>query len=444
MEKQETSRTQRLKSNLKNSLTFKILSIGLLVLILMIPKTIIQELIYERESFRRGAVQEVSQSWGTHQTITGPVLTIPYSSWSLNDKKEKIEYRNKAFFLPEELEITGTLEDQIKRRGIFEIILYKSDLKISGFFEKPDFSKLHIADKDVYWEEAKISIGITGMQGIKNAMTLNWNNKKLNMEPGTGATNMLKSGVSTEVDFGAGKEKYAFSVPIKLNGSELIQFEPVGKVTKVNLSSKWKSPSFFGNFLPEPDRTTVSDDGFNASWQILDLNRSYPQQWKKDIHRFGQSVFGVRLIQPIDEYAKNTRSAKYALLVIGLTFLIYFFFETLKKVDIHPFQYLLIGLALSIFYLLLLSLSEQIGFNYAYLVASIATVGLITIYSSGFLKNNALSIQLGLLLSVIYGFIYVVLQSEDFALLAGTIGIFIALAAVMFYSRKVNWYALGE
>ena len=443
MEKQEMSRTQKIKSGLKNSLTFKIISIGILVLILMIPKSMIQGLIYERESFRAGAVREVSQSWGTHQTITGPVVTIPYSYWTINDKKEKIAFRYNAYFLPEELEITGTIEDKIKKRGIFEIILYKSDLKISGKFKKPDFSKLHIDDKDVHWDEAKISIGITGMQGIKNSMALDWNDKKLNMEPGTNAQKLLKSGVSAAVDFDKAGD-YSFAVPIKLNGSELIQFEPVGKITKVNLSSKWKSPSFFGNFLPETDKTTVSDEGFDASWQVLDLNRSYPQQWKNDVHQFGQSVFGIRLIQPIDEYAKNSRSAKYALLVIGLTFLIYFFFETLKRVDIHPFQYLLIGLALSIFYLLLLSLSEQIGFNHAYLVASIATVGLITIYSSGFLKNNALSIQLGLLLSVIYGFIFVVLQSEDFALLAGTVGIFIALAAVMFYSRKVNWYALGE
>ena len=444
MEKQEMSGARKIAHWIKHSLIIKLLAIGFLVLLLLIPNALIQELIHERESFRFGAVREVGQSWGSQQTVTGPIISVPYSEWTVNDKKEPVEFKHTAYFLPSQLNISGVIEDKIKKRGIFEIILYKSDFTLSGEFEKPDFSKLHIDEKDVHWEEAKISVGITGMQGIKEMMTVDWNGQTLRPEPGTGIRNLLKSGVSAEVDFSPETDKYRFSIPIKLNGSELIQFEPVGKVTQVNLSSKWKSPSFFGKFLPDPDQTDVSDKGFSAQWQVLDLNRSYPQQWKKDLYSFGDSTFGVRLIQPVDEYLKNTRSAKYAIMVIGLTFLIYFFFETLKKFAIHPFQYFLVGLALSIFYLLLLSFSEQIGFNYAYLIASIATVGLITVYSSGFLKNKALTAQLGLLLTMIYGFIFVVLQLEDFALLAGSIGIFAALAGVMFYSRKVDWYSLGE
>ena len=240
---------------------------------------------------------------------------------------------------------------------------------------------------------------------------------------------------------------YAFSIPLKLNGSGYLKFEPVGKETTVALESGWSSPSFEGDFLP--DQREIRPEGFSASWKVLDLNRNYPQQWKGAEYSFGtgnhpSAHFGVRLVQTVDEYAKTERSSKYAILVIGLTFLIYFFYETLRRFHIHPFQYLLVGLALSVFYLLLLSLSEHLGFNTAYAVATAATIGLITVYSAGVFKNLRMTVQLTLLLGLIYGFIFIVLQLEDYALLTGSIGIFAALAAVMYYSRNVDWYNLSE
>jgi len=337
------------------------------------------------------------------------------------------------------LRVDGDLIPETRRRGMFEVILYQAETLLTGNFKKPDFATLHVDESQVHWDEAKVSVGISGMSGIKEIVKFDWGGSQKRMEAGT---SILPSGVSIGVDIQPDTKDYAFSIPLKLNGSQFFHLIPVGKETTVNLKSPWHSPSFDGQFLP--DERTVAENGFSAKWQILDFNRNFPQQWIDDTQKFNGSAFGVRLIQPVDEYMKNTRSAKYALLVIGLTFLIYFFFETLKKFDIHPFQYFLIGLALSIFYLLLLSLSEQIGFNKAYFAAATATVSLITIYSSGFLKNMALTIQLGLLLAMIYGFIFVVLQLEDFALLAGSVGIFVALAAVMFYSRKVDWYAIGD
>jgi len=442
MQNQETSNFQKFSNWLKQSLFVKLSSIGFLILILLIPNTMIQNLIHERQLRRDEVQREISSSWGAPQTVIGPVLSVPYNNWVEYDEGKRKAVIETAYFLPLRLDIKGDAAHQIRQRGIFEVILYQADLTLSGTFEQPDFTALHINPKDVLWDQAKLSVGISGMTGIKSMIELNWKDTTQRMEPGTAAPYLLPFGVSIGVAIDAQTESYTFNLPIKVNGSDYLQFEPVGKETKVALRSDWGSPSFTGNFLP--DQREISDDGFTADWQILDLNRNYPQSWKNEQHRFGSATFGVNFIQPLDEYAKNDRSAKYAILIIGLTFLIYFFFETLRQFHIHPFQYFLIGLALSVFYLLLLSLSEQIGFNYAYFTAASATIGLIAMYSASILKAKGLVIQLTALLVAMYTFIFVILQLEDFALLAGSLGIFATLAAVMYYSRKVDWYNLGE
>jgi len=442
MQNQETSNFQKFSNWLKQSLFVKLSSIGFLILILLIPNTMIQNLIHERQLRRDEVQREISSSWGAPQTVIGPVLSVPYNNWVEYDEGKRKAVIETAYFLPLRLDIKGDAAHQIRQRGIFEVILYQADLTLSGTFEQPDFTALHINPKDVLWDQAKLSVGISGMTGIKSMIELNWKDTTQRMEPGTAAPYLLPFGVSIGVAIDAQTESYTFNLPIKVNGSDYLQFEPVGKETKVALRSDWGSPSFTGSFLP--DQREISDDGFTADWQILDLNRNYPQSWKNEQHRFGSATFGVNFIQPLDEYAKNDRSAKYAILIIGLTFLIYFFFETLRQFHIHPFQYFLIGLALSVFYLLLLLLSEQIGFNYAYFTAASATIGLIAMYSASILKAKGLVIQLTALLVAMYTFIFVILQLEDFALLAGSLGIFATLAAVMYYSRKVDWYNLGE
>jgi inner membrane protein len=441
MQNQEISNFQKFSHWLKQSLFVKLSSIGFLILILLIPNTMIQNLIHERQLRRDEVQREISSSWGAPQTVIGPVLSVPYNNWVEYDEGKRKAVIETAYFLPLQLDINGNAAHQIRQRGIFDVILYQADLTLSGTFERPDFASLHINPDDVLWDQAKLSVGISGMTGIKSMIELNWNDTTQRMEPGTAAPYLLPSGVSIGVAMGVQTESYTFSLPIKVNGSDYLQFEPVGKETKVALRSDWGSPSFTGSFLP--DQREISAEGFTANWQILDLNRNYPQSWKNEQHHFGSAAFGVNFIQPVDEYAKNDRSAKYAILIIGLTFLIYFFFETLRQFHIHPFQYFLIGLALSVFYLLLLSLSEQIGFNYAYFTAASATIGLIAMYSASILKVKGLVIQLTALLVAMYTFIFVILQLEDFALLAGSLGIFATLAAVMYYSRKVDWYNLG-
>jgi inner membrane protein len=465
MENHETSALGRFGAWVKNSLLVKLAAIGFLTLFLLIPNAMIQGLIQERQGRLNDAMRDVSTSWGSAQTVIGPVLSVPFSEWTQLQDGKKVESIRTAYFLPLSLQVDGKVNPEIRKRGIYEIVLYQSELNISGKFSKPDFAALHILPEDVHWDQAKLSLGITGMSGIKNIINLDWAGASTRLEPGTANAAVLPSGVSNAVALTPGQEEYNFKLALKLNGSGFLKFEPVGKETKVALASTWRSPSFEGDFLP--DERTVSEAGFQASWTVLDLNRNYPQQWKDQDYSFRNSgnspayvadqaystggvvnqpssSFGVRLIQTVDEYAKTDRSSKYAILVIGLTFLIYFFYETLRKFHIHPFQYLLVGLALSVFYLLLLSLSEHLGFNKAYFAAAGVTIALITMYSAGVFKIRRLVLQLFMLLTLIYTFIFIVLQLEDYALLAGSIGIFTALAAVMFYSRNVDWYNLSR
>ncbi|MEO1257996.1 MAG: cell envelope integrity protein CreD, partial [Bacteroidota bacterium] len=418
MENKNQSSNGNLSQWLKESIAVKLFAIGILVLLLLIPNALISDLIYERQSRQQEVERDVNQSWGSEQDIIGPILSIPYSTWIQLKDGKKQEHKHVAYFLPQILEVEGSLEHQIRRRSIFDVVLFQSAFSLEGIFERPDFAALHIDPKDVKWEAARISVGISSMSGIKEIVEMGWNGNTYRMQPGTANTNLLPTGVSVEISMDADAENYAFKIPIKLNGSGHFHLEPVGQSNKVSLTSDWHSPSFDGAFLP--DNREITPEGFSAQWQVLDLNRPYPQQWQDGVIEFGQSQFGVSLIQPVDEYLKNNRSAKYAILIIGLTFILYFFFEVLQKLLIHPFQYLLVGLALTVFYLLLLSLSEHLGFNTAYMISSSATILLISGYSWSILRIKKLVAQLFLMLTAIYGFIFILLQLEDFALLAGS------------------------
>ncbi|MBX2930144.1 MAG: cell envelope integrity protein CreD [Saprospiraceae bacterium] len=442
MENQTGSTGSRIGHWMRTSLLVKLLSIGFIVLLLLIPKAMIQSLIFERQNRQAEVIHEISESWGGKQFLTGPVLSIPYTEWIAHSDGKKSSALKVAHFLPQELNIKGEARHELRKRSLFDAVLYHAGLELTGKFEAPAFRELNITPDQIHWDEARVSVGISSMPGIKNIIELNWNGAKRRMEPGTAYPALLSSGVSAMAAISEGQEGYEFSIPLELNGTELLYFEPVGRVTTVDLRSTWPSPSFSGKMLPE--KREIGKDGFSAAWKVLDLNRNYPQQWKNEAFSFEDANFGVKLIQPVDEYLKNERAVKYAIMLIGLTFLIYFFFEVLRRFHIHPFQYLLVGLVLTVFYLLLLSLSEQVGFNAAYGIASVATIGLISFYSAAVLQVRRLTVQLTLLLCAMYGFIFVVLQLEDYALLAGSIGIFVALAAVMYYSRKVDWYNLGS
>lgn len=458
---------EQFNQRLRGSLFLKMAIVGILVLILLIPSGMIQGLIRERQFRQQDVVTEVSSKWGFPQTITGPVLLVPYQKVLNNEKGEPQTTTEYAYFLPENQVVIGTLSPEFRRRGIYDVLLYRSDVTLSGNFGLIDFSEWKIPAERILWNEAKLLLGIPDLRGIEERVNLTFRNQSKNFEPGLPNKDILESGVIAPVDL-SGTSPYTYSINLKLNGSDTFQIVPVGKETKVNLSGAWANPSFVGAFLPE--NSEISEKEFRASWNVLHLNREFPEKWTGSTYHFktfpqnfskydefsrgvpimepgkfsgedaGSSAFGVRLLVGVDHYQKTERSAKYMILFVFLTFLVFFFVEVLSRRRIHPMQYLLVGFGLLIFYLLLLSLSEYVGFNLAYLIGSIATIGLISVYSLSVFHLRRLTVLLSGILVLLYGFLFVLLQLEDYALLLGSIALFVILAVIMFITRKVDWY----
>ncbi len=427
----------------KYSAILKVATISVLILLLIIPTAMIRSLITERKERQFDAINEVSSKWGGEQILTGPVLTIPYKTFEVDRLGQKVNMKtHNAFFLPEVLNISGTINPEIRYRGIFQIAVYNSKINFTGKFKSPDFSDIKNENTIILWDESFISFGITDMRGIKETIKFSWNNQNVVCEPGIQIKEMMNSGFTSRVSDlnNESVKSFDFSCDMSLNGSKKINFIPLGKETIVKMKSSWKDPCFDGAFLP--DSRTINENGFEASWKVLQFNRNFPQKsYDKDLN-FDSSAFGVSLLLPVDMYQITDRSVKYAILFITLTFVVFFFIEVLKKLKVHPIQYILVGLGLCLFYLLLLSLCEQISFGFAYLVASAGIIGLIGGYSRSVFKNNKLSLMLTAVLIVLYGFIYVLIQLQDYALLMGSLGLFMVLAVVMYLSRKINWYAI--
>src|SRR5690606_34822991 len=221
--------------------------------------------------------------------------------------------------------------------------------------------------------------------------------------------------------------------------SESLRFIPIGKETRVTMESNWHSPSFYGNFLPEDGSRDISESGFKASWDILQLNRQFEQSFFGYLPDLKDFAFGTKLVIPVDEYQKNERTAKYGFMVIGLTLLVFLLIQLVSKIYIHPFQYLMIGLALVMFYTLLISISEHSDFFTAYAIAAFSVLALITVYSRAILKGFKFPLLICASLASLYGFIYVIIQLENYALLVGSIGLFLLLATIMFASRRIDW-----
>lgn len=424
--------------NLKKSLGARLFIIAFLTLALLIPSLLIQELISERENRRDSVANEISQKWGKKQTIIGPLITIPYRHYVKSDEKVEQAIRY-AHFLPENLTIEGSMIPEVRYRGIYEAIVYNTKLMFSGNFPPIDLSGLSIPADDFLPASAYISVGISDMTGIKDFISINWDGKKYLANPGIESNDVLNSGISITPDLAVG-QVYPFEFEMNLNGSAGLLFSPVGKQTVVNLTSDWPNPSFTGNYLPA--EREVRSSGFRSNWEVLHLNRNFPQKWVGPNQEVSNTTFGVDLLLPVDEYQKTMRTAKYAIMFVSLTFLTFFMMELLGKKNIHPVQYLLIGFALLLFYTLLLAISEYLVFNLAYLLASSAIILLITVYSYRVLsdKRNT-GIVLGVLI-LLYGYLYVLLQLQDYALLMGSIGLFMVLSLVMYLTRNIDWFEI--
>ncbi len=289
--------------NLKSNVFFKVGIIVIMILILLIPTTMVQELIHEREVIQLSAINEVSSKWGDGQTITGPYIAIPYNKYikqfSKKDSIDKIiKIQDWLYFLPEQLIIDGTISPEKRYRGIYEVVVYESALKISGIFNELDFKQFDIDSRDIHFDKATLNLGITDLKGIEKQISLNWNDRSIFFNSGTSTNDIVSSGINATIPVvNHDSLNYTFSMEIDLKGSQYLYFVPVGKTTDVNLKSDWPTPSFTGNYLP--DDRNISNAGFTAFWNILHLNRNYPQSWKGSHYSVQNSSFGTDMLLPV-------------------------------------------------------------------------------------------------------------------------------------------------
>lgn len=421
--------------NAFSSYTFRAFVIFILILTLFIPKAFIDNLVGERTNRSRNAAAEITQSWGKSQQISGPVLCIPYEVNRIQDKVPTLEIRY-LYLLPEELNIDGKINPNILYRKIYKAVVYSSNLNLNGSFDVSEAAKNFPRNcSRIVWEDASVQFSLSDYKGIKDILKINLGANSYELKPDQsdlfGHAFISKVNISQD-------SALKFNMNFQLNGSEEIEFTPTGKQTKVAISSPWPTPSFYGAFLPE--NREVKDSSFTADWNVLYTNRQYGNILFEKPAGFDTDILGVKFLFPINPYQSTQRAVDYAILIIGASFLVFFLFEVLRKKKIHVIQYLLVGISLCIFYTLLLSFSEHLGFNTSYLIASLATIGLITAYSISVFKEKMPSFLMGLSLSCLYGYMYIMLQMEDYALLTGSIGMFVVMAVVMFLTRKINWY----
>ena len=442
---------------MNRSLTLKLGAIALLILLLLIPLLMISGVIQDRQQLRDGVLEDIARSSSYSQRLSGPLMVVPYRkvvrTWKLNEKtnqryQDLSEERGRLYFLPEHFELNGQVETELRKRGIYEARLFHADNRISGHFSLPAQLGIKEDFSDYQFDQPFLAVGISDIRGIENALKLELGSQRLDFVPGS-QVRWLGEGVHVTLPALDAKAptELTFGFDLRLQGTGQLQVVPVGKTSKVSLAANWPHPSFVGNYLPA--QREVTDQGFTANWQTSFFSTNLQEAMNscvsgKNCEVFNSRSFGVSFIDPVDQYLKSDRAIKYALLFIVLTFAGFFLFEVLKSLAVHPVQYALVGVALAFFYLLLLSLSEHIGFALAYLLSASGCVLLIGFYVCHVLRSvrHGLSFSAGL--AALYGLLYGLLSAEDYALLMGSLLLFGLLGVFMVLTRKLDWYGVGQ
>ncbi|CAI8729761.1 MULTISPECIES: cell envelope integrity protein CreD [Pseudomonas] len=442
---------------MNKNLTIKLGAIALLILLLLIPLLMIDGIIDERQQLRDGVLEDIARSSSYSQQLSGPVMVVPYRkvvrTWKTNEKTNKRyeelgEERGRLYFLPGRFELDGKVQTELRARGIYEARLFHADNRITGHFSLPAQLGIKEDFADYQFDAPFLAVGISDIRGIENALKLELDGQRLDFVPGT-QVGWLGEGVRVTLPALDTRKatELAFGFDLRLQGTGSLQVLPVGKTSHVSLAANWPHPSFIGNFLP--GKREISDQGFSADWQTSFFSTNLQEAMNRcvmgnDCEAFNGRSFGVSFIDPVDQYLKSDRAIKYALLFIVLTFAGFFLFEVLKSLAVHPVQYALVGVALAFFYLLLLSLSEHIGFAPAYLLSASGCVLLIGFYVCHVLHSvrHGLSFSAGL--AALYGLLYGLLSAEDYALLMGSLLLFGLLGVFMVLTRKLDWYGIGQ
>lgn len=429
------------------SLTGKLAMLAALVFITWIATMFVWGVIQDRESRQETASNETSEQWSRPQVIAGPVITIPVEKTSVTTTGERVVNTSTLTLLPQDLSYESQVETQTLTRGVYETPVYTSIVNGSGNFDITDIAIESSADTQILWDKAVVSINVSDTRGISSMFDLKINDREYQMLPSSKFSTLDGSGVHTNLAIDPNQPSYTFSFELPLKGSREISFLPLGENTSVIVKSDWNAPSFTGEFLPE--QRTVTEDGFEATWNITSYGKNLPQYWLGNSSLINSDsllskTFGVGLYQEVDFYTMVDRSTKYSILFITLTFLTFFMYEVLSGLRIHPMQYLLVGLAIALFYLLLLSFSEVVGFLPAYLFSTTATTLLITGYCFSVLKARKRAFSITALLAALYGYLYILLQLGELSLLFGSVLLFGVLATVMYITRNLDWYSLNK
>ena len=414
------------------SITLKLALLAFLGMLFLIPLQLIKEIITERQLNGEKVMKEISDQWATKQCFAGPVLNIPIRT--IPSEKEEKTVTKIWHILPENLEIKGDIKPEIRYRGIYQSVVYDSEIQINGQLILPQSDALK--NYEVLWNEAYYTIGISDNRGLKGKIILKTDMTELEAEPGVRDNDIFQSGISFINPVLIPGKKINIAMNLNLSGSVGLLLTPLGKTTIAHLQSDWSSPSFNGSFLPV--KRNIDEKGFYADWEVTHLNRNFPQSWTGNSYHPMESSFGVDLFQPVDHYQKSYRSSRYGILFIALTFLVLIFLEITGKEAIHIFHYFLVSLGLVLFFSLLNSLSEQVGFNRAYLIASAATILLISVFTRSLFRDKKRSLIVFGMLVILYSFIFVLLTLNDFAYLAGNIGLFLLLSVIMMLSGKMK------
>lgn len=441
--------------------------LGLIILIfglLQVPLWLIEGVMEERQKFNVEYPQQYKGPGAAMQTLIGPVLTVPYryrvtqqevvqvntTVAGRDNSAGKVQQVVKVMtghlhFFPENLTVAGELRPEIRDEGKFKNILYSTEMEFKGTFNTSSYKTKKINDEDMLWSEASLVLGISDLRGIRKVTTLDWAGQKSKFVPGTAGLKLFDSGQHVMLPNLQQSGSYPFSFNLQLNGSRDMNIFPAGKENRISLQSSWKDPTFTGGFLPS--QKNVSKDGFNSVWEVSYFNRNLPQMWSDADpelkNSLAQYMVGTTLSTPVEFYRTAIRAVKYGNLFVILTFITFFVFEMSTQVRIHEIQYLLVGVALTIFFLLLIAISEWTPFALAYALASVPTVIQVTWYTQAFSRSRSKHLWkiMATTLSLLYVYLYILLQLENLSLLIGSIGLFIAMTVVLYSVRNIDWYA---
>ncbi|MCL1926629.1 MAG: cell envelope integrity protein CreD [Syntrophorhabdaceae bacterium] len=444
--------------------------IGIITLCLLFPLGLVKDVVYDRMHLYSEATNNITDSWGREQTVNGPALIIPYQVWidskelvavTVNGKNEHEKKPEKELkevvtrkyvtqymvILPSELSFDASLDTEVRYRGIYKQALYTAPMTISGGFILPTEKDFGSNLSRVFWNSAWLCVGVSDLKSIAHTAPLSWAGITIDAyKPGTQADELLGPGFRAEV-FLAEKDagtKKSFSMQMTIRGSGGIFFTPVGENTAIKVKSAWPSPNFQGSLLPV--ERSISDQGFSANWLISNLTRTYPQMGdldtgytRKNSDKSSITAFtaGVNLHEPVTLYRMVRRSLDYGILFISVTFVALFVFEMVSRRRMRMLQYAMVGLSMSLFYLVLLSLAEHISFGLAFVAASVVTVAMNSLYVGAVLQSRAKGLLMGGLLSSLYAVLFSLLRMEDSSLLMGTGLVLVMMGALMFVTRKL-------